>query len=260
MPIDLELYKAIETIVESKTKDIKVEREEFNLLVVEVRKLAQAQNEFAQAQKESEKRLTRVEIAIEELVKTQNEFAKAQNELAQAQNELAQAQKESEKRLTRVERVIEELGEAQKRTEKELQSLIKEHKKTREEVGSLSHTVGFRLEDESFKALPHLLKRDMGIEIVGRLKRDYIEIRKNQYIEVNIFGKGRLDGKEYLIVGEAKSQLKRGDVDNFVKHTEKIKEYITQDQIKLLVTYQTSPNVQRYVKERGINLYFSYEF
>ncbi|MEW6007279.1 MAG: DUF3782 domain-containing protein [bacterium] len=89
MAIDFELYQTIEAIVEKKVKDIKVDREEFNLLTNEVRKLAKAQNELAVAQKETEKRLTRVERAVEEL---------------------AVAQKETEKRLTRVERAVEELA------------------------------------------------------------------------------------------------------------------------------------------------------
>ncbi len=246
MAIDLELYKTIEEIVELKVSVIRADKEEFNLLVNEVRKLGKAQTELAFAQKETQKEVGKLDKAIQEL--------------AIAQKELAFAQKETQKEVGKLDKAIQELAIAQKSTEKELKTLGVSHKNLKEHVGGLSHTVGFRLEDESFKALPHLLKRDIDLEIIGRLKRDYIEIKKEQYIEVNIFGRGRKNGKEYIIIGGAKSQLKRKDVDEFIKYAERLKDYIKGEQIRLLVTYQTPPTVQKYIKEKGIILYFSYEF
>ena len=55
---------------------------------------------------------------------------------------------------------VNELAEAQKRTEEELRKLISEHRKTREQLGGLSHTVGYILEDRSYVALPHLLSKE----------------------------------------------------------------------------------------------------
>ena len=52
---------------------------------------------------------------------------------------------------------VNELAEALKRTEEELRKLISEHRKTREQLGGLSHTVGYILEDRSYAALPYLL-------------------------------------------------------------------------------------------------------
>lgn len=156
--------------------------------------------------------------------------------------------------------VVHELAEAQRRTENELRSLIRSHRELREEVGGLAHTVGYRLEDESFKALPVLLKQDMGIEIKGRLKRDFIEIGLDRYIEVNIWGEAAYDGRECVVVGEARSQLKRKDVDEFIKRAEEVRKYIPKEQVRVLITYQASPQVQRYAKERNIKIYFSYEF
>ncbi|MBW2069470.1 MAG: hypothetical protein JRI31_11465, partial [Deltaproteobacteria bacterium] len=96
-------------------------------------------------------------------------------------NELTQAQKRTEER-------VEELAQAQKRTEEELQKLIKEHKETRSQLGGLAMTVGYRLEDEAFKALPRLLREDYKIEVKGRLKRQYVADRDGRLLEVNIFG------------------------------------------------------------------------
>ncbi|GER94579.1 hypothetical protein A45J_2343 [hot springs metagenome] len=130
-------------------------------------------------------------------------------ELKSVVRELAEAQKRTEQR-------VEELAEAQKKTEEELRSLARSHKELKEQVGGIAHTVGYRLEDESYKALPSLLRQDFGVEIKGRLKRDYIDIGRDRYIEVNIWGKAGQNGKEYVVVGEAKSQLKKKDIDEFI--------------------------------------------
>ncbi|MEW6607851.1 MAG: hypothetical protein AB1414_10440, partial [bacterium] len=66
--------------------------------------------------------------------------------------------------------IVSELAEAQKRTEMELKALTKSHQalsKSHEnlatQVGGISHTIGFRLEDEAYDSLPPLLERDFGI-------------------------------------------------------------------------------------------------
>ena len=224
-----------------------------------VAELAEAQkrteqrvNELAEAQKKAEERLTRLEVTVQELIE-------AQKRTEQRVNELAEAQKKAEERLTRLEVTVQELIEAQKRTEHAIQRLTQEQIKIKEELGGLSHTVGYRLEDEAMKALPKLLKQDFGVEVVGRLKRDFIEISKNNYIEVNIFGEGRKNGKEYIIVGEAKSQLKKRNIDDFLKKVETLKIHIGKEPILLYVTYISHPQIRKYAEEKNIKIYHSYE-
>ena len=216
--------------------------------------------ELAEAQKRTEQRVEKLEDVVKELVEAQKKTEQRVEELAEAQKkteqrveELAEAQKKTEQR-------VEELAEAQRKTEEELRSLVKSHKDLKEQVGGLSHTVGYRLEDDSYKALPALLKHDFGVDIKGRLKRDYIDIGDERYIEVNILGRAGYNGKEYIVVGEAKSQLKKKDIDEFIKKAENLKRYIPEEQIRLIVTYMASPAIQRYAKEKGVKIYFSYEF
>ncbi len=40
----------------------------------------------------------------------------------------------------------------------------------KKELDGLSHSVGFNLENESYKGLPKLLKEDFDLSVVGRLK------------------------------------------------------------------------------------------
>jgi chromosome segregation ATPase len=248
-----ELSERVNQLAEAQRKT----EERLNQLAVRVDQLAEAQRKTEERLNELEKRMeegfARVWEAIERLTE-------AQRRTEERLNQLAEAQRKTEERLNELTERVNQLTEAQRRTEKEIEKLTKGLESLRKEVGGLAHTVEYQLEDEAIKALPELLKRDAGVEVVGRLKRDYIEIAPGKYIEVNIWGTGRINGEEYVIVGEARSQLKKGDVDEFIKKVNAIKRYIPKEQIKILVTYQTSPIVRKYAEEKGIKIYFSYEF
>jgi len=226
-----------------------------------VEELAEAQKrteqrveELAEAQKKSEERLTRVEIALDEL-------AQAQKRTEQRVEELAEAQKKSEERLTRVEIALDELAQAQKRTEEAITTLTKEHSITRKLVEDLSNTEGYRLEDEAFKALPRLFAENYGIDVKDRLKRTYLKDKRGRDIEVNIFGKGIKGNNTVTIIGESKSQLSKNDVDRFIDRKLRLFKDLFEDIFPVLVTYMISePDVEDYAKEKGIALFYSYDF
>ncbi len=195
-------------------------------------------HELAEAQKRTEERLDSLTIKVEEL---------------------AQAQKKTEERLDSLAIKVEELADAQRRTETELAKLIKEHRKTREQLGGLSHSVGYRLEDEAIWALPGLLNSEFGLKVIGNLKRCHLEVTPNRYIEVNIWGEAEKNGSMFNVLGEAKTQLKKKDIDKFQKLIKKVGTITGRDIFPVLITYQTSPQVLSFAKEKGIKVYFSYE-
>ncbi|ROQ91220.1 chordopoxvirus fusion protein [Desulfosoma caldarium] len=289
-----ELYKTIIAIVDERVREIRVTREGFDDLKQVVRELAEAQKrteerldslaakvedlteaqkrtearveELAEAQKRTEERLDSLAAKVEELAEAQKRTEARVEELAEAQKrteerldslaarveELAEAQKRTEAR-------VEELAEAQKKTEFKLATLTEEHRKTREMLGGLAHTVGYRLEDEAIWALPRLLARDFGMTIEAPLERSWLESGPNRYMEVNIWGSGALEGRRVHIFGEAKSQLKKSDVDKFLVTVAKVRQITGTEVFPVLVTYQTSPSVKRAAAEKGIKLYMSYE-
>jgi len=129
----------------------------------------------------------------------------------------------------------------------------------KQELGGLAHTVGYRLEDEAMKSLPALLNRDHAVKIEGPVIRDFLEIRPKKYIELNIWGQGLQHGERVEIIGEAKSQLKKRDVDSFLQTLKAVEPFIHHRIIPVLVTYQTSPLVRQYTEAKGIHLYYSYQ-
>jgi hypothetical protein len=156
--------------------------------------------------------------------------------------------------------IVKDLAEAQKRTEIELRELVGEHRKTRTQLGGLSMTIGYTLEDKAFKALPALLKKDYGLIVKEKLKRKFVTDNKGQPVEVNIIGQADQNGQTSVIVGEAKSQLSKNDIDAFMRKKLNRLKGIYDRIFPILITYMISePDVEEYAKGKGIILYYSYD-
>jgi hypothetical protein len=246
-------------------------------LAQKVEELAEAQKrteerleELAQAQKKTEQRLDSLAQKVEELAEAQKRTEQRVEELAQAQSRteqrldsLAQKVEELAAAQKRTEQRVEELAAAQKRTEEELRKLVVEHSKTREQLGGLSMTVGYILENEAMKALPRLLEEEFGLRVEGRLVRKFLVDVQGNPMEVNIVGEAARDGERYLLVGESKSQLSKGGVNEFLrKKLGRLPKAAGLEFFPVLVTHMvTAPDVVEYALSRGIKrVYYSYEF
>lgn len=159
-----------------------------------------------------------------------------------------------EREFARVWKTIQELTEAQRRTEQRLEKLIEEHRKTREQLGGLSDTFGYYLENRAIRRLPEVLKKRFGIEVVGSLQRGYLKVGKT-YVELNIYGQVRKGEREYTLVGEAKNRLNKRAVADFVRKCEKL----GGDQIRVLVAHLLPPQLEELLKREGILFVNSYE-
>ena len=162
-------------------------------------------------------------------------------------------------RMEQLTKRVDQLAINMLKLESRVDSLVGEMKNFKEQLGGLAHTVGYRLEDESFIKLPAILERDHYVVVKGRLKRGWLELKKNKYIEINIWGQGERFGKNVEIIGEAKSQLKKRDVDRFMENLDIIRPHFDRDIYPVCITYQTSPAVLKYSKDKGMNVFFSYE-
>ena len=262
---------AIEKLTEAQARSEKrLDRVEERLDRIEA-----AIEKLTEAQARSEERLDRIEAAIEKLAEAQ---ARSEKRL----DRIEAAQARSEERLDRIEAAIEKLTEAQIRSEKRLDrveaaqarseerldtlterldTLVKEHGKTRSQLGGLAMTVGYTLENAAYRALPDLLKADYGIEVQDRLIRTYLTDDKNRSLEVNIFGKGLKNGREVVILGESKSQLSERHINRFIFTRLDHLKPLFGEVLPILVTHMiSSEGVAAYAKEQGIALYYSYQF
>ena len=197
----------------------------------------------------------------------QNSVTKVEfNELKEIVKDLAGQVSNLTKRMDELTQRVDTLAVRMDELTQRVEDLVGEMKgikvtiqDMRQEIGGMSHAIGYGLEDQSYLTLPPILKRDHAITLKGRLKRGFLETARNKYIEINIWGQGERDGKPIEIIGEAKTQLKKRDVDKFLQTLEAIRPHIDHSIHPICVTYQTSPSVIHYAKEKGITLYFTYD-
>jgi myosin heavy subunit len=247
-----------------------------------VEELAAAQQELAEAQGRTEARVEelaeaqrRTEARVEELAIAQQGLTEAQQrtearveELAVAQQELTEAQRRTEARMETMAAAIQRLAEEQvvMRQEQvvmrqEQREMRQEQREMRQEIGGLAMTVGYRLEDEAFRALPALLARDHGLEVQGRLRRAYVTDARGRALEVNILGVARRDGQEVTIIGESKAQLSKNKVDEFIARRVHALREVFAHVFPVIVTHMISePDAEAYARDAGVAVYYSYDF
>ncbi|MHA1470213.1 MAG: chordopoxvirus fusion protein, partial [Candidatus Asgardarchaeia archaeon] len=179
--------------------------------------------------------------------------------------ELAEAQKRSEERLTRLEKTVAELAEAQKRSEERLtrlemvvEQLANSVSNLSREVGSLSATIGFGLEDIARVVVPGWLYRHENIDI-DDLSREFFEIDGTMY-EINLYGVGKKGEKEIVIIGECKTKIYRSTVRKFVKMLKDLKVLFEGKEIlPLMFGFIIYPDAREEAQKYGIRLIASYE-
>ncbi len=198
-------------------------------------------------------------VNMAKLTERVDQLAVRMDQLTERVDQLAVRMDQLTERMDQLTERVDQLASNMLKLENKVDSLVGEMKNFKEQLGGLSHTVGYRLEDESYIKLPAILERDHSVVVKGRLKRGWLELRKNKYIELNIWGQAERHGKPVEIIGEAKSQLKKRDVDNFLENLDLIRPHFNREIYPICITYQTSPAVLKYSKDKGLTLFFSYE-
>lgn len=260
MAISTAVYNTIREIVDERIHiyrerldEIKVEREEFDGLIRSVNVLVQAQvrtekriEELAQAQIKTEKR-------VEEFVQAQAKTEERVTRLEAAVERLAEAQAKTEERLTRVEVAVERLAEAQAKTEHTLEQLCKN-------VGRLSDTIGFGLEDIAKIVVPGYLERHTGLRMIEEFERNFIEVDGKE-IEVDLCAEYSRDGKTVLVIGESKSKIYEGEVKKFLFNiVEPVRKKEKDMEIyPFMFGYVLHPSAKRLADKEGIQLIASYQ-
>ncbi len=199
--------------------------------------------------------------AIAELRQTVAELVQMTRQNTEAIAELRQTTQQHSEEISDLRRTVQELVEVQKQTQEDIRRLTWGLDDLRKQVGGLSMTVGYTLENAAYKALPHLLNRDYGLQIDGELTRRFVEDNQGEHIEVNIFGQARRNGETLTIVGESKAQLSKNDVDSFLRRKIQRLQGRYPNLFPVLVVHMTSEwDVEAYARELGVAVYFSYQF
>ncbi|MBS1248779.1 MAG: hypothetical protein MAG431_00341 [Chloroflexi bacterium] len=219
--------------------------------------------------------------AYSELVKTGdfNELKAIVKDLAEAQKrteskveELAEAQKRTESKVgelaeaqKRTETKVEELAEVQKETTYHVQTLAHQMRETNATLGGLGQSVAYSLENEAYRLMPALMEEKYGIKMTERFVRTYIDGE-----EINLFGRGQRDGKDILIVGEAKLRLderrkaKTGEIAAFEQLEDKAevvkRKHPGEKIVLVLIAHHARPSILKAAEGKGILIVQSFEW
>ena len=184
------------------------------------------------------------------------------NELKSIVAELAEAQQRTEMRLAELAEGQRQLIEAQRRTEERMDQLAEVVQGLAIQVGSLSRTMSYALENEAYRALPGLLKRKLGLELDQRFVRTEINGE-----EINLFGRARRNGQTVLIVGESKLRLdmrslERQDVfDQLRRKVEAVRQaYPDQEIMPVLITHYARAAFVQEAEARGVQVFQSFDW
>jgi len=220
--------KELIRIIDERIRDVHVTKEDFSELKAIVRDIAEVQK--------------RTEIKVEELAEVQNRTELRLGELSDAQN--------------RTELRLGELAGAQIRTEVAVEKLARGLEATRMELGGLSRSVGYSLENEAYRQLPRYLAETHGIEVADRMVRMELDGE-----EINIFARGRKEGKEIYIVGEAELKLSSvGKLRQLQKKVSLVRKHYGGECVALMITHFARPQILTAAKDKGIIIVQSFEW
>ncbi|MBS7618789.1 hypothetical protein KEJ25_09385 [Candidatus Bathyarchaeota archaeon] len=176
--------------------------------------------------------------------------------LTDAVDRLTEAQKLTEDRLNRLTERVDKLAEAQLRTEDHVKQLAVAVSNLAKEVGRLSDVVGFGLEDVAKVVVPGWLYRHERIEVELERKFVYVD---GELIEVNLYGDGRRDGEDVIVVGECKSRIYEREVREFAEKLDKlVKAFQGRRMYTFMFGFLIHPSAEEEARERGITLIASY--
>lgn len=277
------LRNAVDQLAEAQRRT----EERLETLTMRVDRLAEAQakteerlNQLAEAQKRTEEKLEALTVRVDRLAEAQTRTEERLNQLAEAQarteerlNQLAEAQRKTEEKIDqmgmRMDQLTEEmrrLAEAQRQAEEQIRKLTEAQMRTErridhlsDRVEGISHTVGYTLEDKAIRSLPPLLERDHNIKLTERLVRRYVTLPRGKSRQVNIYGRGKRNGTDILVLGECKVRASKKEVRDFLRLADRIEKYEGIETFRIFVCYDFTPEVEDLLKQLGVSYYWSYE-
>ena len=228
MKITPTVRKELVQIIDQRIKDVHVTKEDFSELKAIVQDIAVIQR--------------RTELRLEEV-------ADGQKQTDIKIGGLVDAQKQTDLKMG-------QLVDAQKQTDISMKKLALGLDATRSELGGLSRSVSYSLENEAYRQLPRYLLETHDITLTDRMVRFELEGE-----EINLFAKGSRNGKEFFIVGESELKLSSvGKLRQLEKKVSLVKKHYGGECLPLMITHFARPQVMDAATKKGIIVVQSFEW
>ena len=118
-------------------------------------------------------------------------------------------------------------------------------KDLRSQVGGLSMSVGYGIEDRLIPHLKQFAFQEFGVEVT-LVDRRNITYPDGKYDEVNLYVEGKKDSIPVFLIGECKAQPGKKDFDRFAKRIERLQNVLKGQITALMVGYHYTPEVEAY--------------
>ncbi len=158
--------------------------------------------------------------------------------------------------MDRLEAAVARLAEAQARTEAELRSVAAAQARTEaalaaltQQVGRLSETIGFTLEDLAREVTPAYLAHHYGIHDLELDRRFFLV--DGQEVEVDFYGEGRRDGERVAVVGEVRSRIHGRDVEAAVRQLGRLAPQLAGRPLAVLFGFVIHPSAREAAQRLG---------
>ena len=182
------------------------------------------------------------------------------NELKEVVTELAEAQKRTEETVRILVLDVSELKSDMKDVKSDMKDIKKEMKDVKKQMGGLSMDVGYGIEDKYLFLMEDFALHQYGIKI-SRAERKFIPYPDGKTDEVNLYMEGEKKGKRVYLIGEAKAQPGKKDIDQFAARLERLRGYFKAEVKGFMIGYLFHPEVEEHAKANypGIDLFKTYE-
>ena len=217
-------------------------------LTGEVRQLAQAQRHtdrsvgaLADAQKQTDQRVAELSR------RTDERFA----EMAEGQRQMAWEMAESSRRT---DQRFAEMAEGQRAMQRAMATLAQGLQDLRQQVGSLSNTFGFSLEEFVAALLPPYLARHFDVTDLT-LERRHFELGDGAAVEVDLTGEGLRRGQPVTVLAECRTTLGGGGVRDIARNLEPVLATLAGvNTLVVIVAMNIHPSTPPVASEFGIQL------
>ncbi|RZN60882.1 MAG: hypothetical protein DSO07_05050 [Thermoproteota archaeon] len=194
-------------------------------------------------------------LGIEDIRTSLNTLTENVNKLTSNISALTEAQKKLTESLNTLTQRVDSLEQSHIKLTESLNTLTQRFDSLAKEVGSLSSTIGFGLEDIAKVVVPGWLYRHEGIEVELERKIIYVD---GEEIDLNLYGEGVKNGKKIVVIGEAKHRIYGDDVKKFHRNSEKARKVIKGEIYKLMFGFLIHPSAEKEAEKRGIRVIASY--
>jgi len=109
--------------------------------------------------------------------------------------------------------------------------------------------VGYGIEDRLMPYIQDYARQEFGLEI-DSLDRQNVVYDDKRYDEVNILGRGRMNGQPAYFIGECKARPGKRDADRFAAMLVRLSGVLEGRFYPVLIGYSFAPDVERYVSEK----------